>query len=117
MAGQSRMLRRSASILLRKAVTVWTDLRYGGLLYGNVKSNYADFGAVNTKNSGYDVLRVINWWLDDYRQHRIFGIEVHPNIAQTTRKRLASYPNVTILTGDACQLIPDDGSFFYPCNP
>jgi hypothetical protein len=124
----------------RKLRSALTDLRYGGsLLRGSVDSRYAHLGARGTENSGYDVLeelfanqvrpkdvlvdvgcgkgRVLNWWLDHYRSHRIYGIELDPDIAAQTRSRLRRFQNVTILTGNVCELIPADSSLFYLFNP
>jgi hypothetical protein len=124
----------------RKIRSALTDLRYGGsLLRGSVDSRYAHLGARGTENSGYDILeqlfahqvrskdvlvdvgcgkgRVLNWWLDHYRSHRIYGIELDPEIAAQTRNRLRRFQNVSILTGDVCELIPADASLFYLFNP
>jgi SAM-dependent methyltransferase len=124
----------------RKFHSAWTDLRYGGsLLRGSVDSRFAHLGARGTENSGYDVLeqlfasqirpkdvlvdvgcgkgRVLNWWLDHYRSHRMYGIELDPDIAAQTRNRLRRFQNVTVLAGNVCEQIPADGSLFYLFNP
>jgi len=128
------------SLARRKIHSVCTDLRYGAItLKGNVASSYSHLGATGTLSSGYDVLpalfanhvrpgdvlvdvgcgkgRILNWWLDHHRDHQIYGIELDPIIAEHTRNRLKRFDNVTILTGDACALIPDNGSLFYLYNP
>jgi hypothetical protein len=128
------------SLAQRKLRSAWIDLRYGGvILKGDVGSRYSHLGAKNSEHSGYDILprlfsnevrtgdvlvdigcgkgRVLNWWLDQYRNHRIYGIELDPDIAEQTRNRLRRFANVTILTGDACALIPSEGSLFYLFNP
>ena len=33
------------------------------------------------------------------------------------RNRLARYPNVEIITGDATQVLPEDGTLFFLFNP
>jgi len=115
------------------------DLRYGGLLMGGVKSRYADLGAVETTNSDYKVLanifkgrvtaddvlvdvgcgkgRVINAWLHMGYRNPIYGLELDPDIAAHTEKRLARFDNVTILTGDAIENLPAHGTVFYLYNP
>jgi len=124
---------------IRVARNALIDLRYGGLLLGKIKTRYAHLGAVNTENSDYaalsrifenrikssDVLvdigcgkgRVINWWLSRGLGNRMIGIELDERIAEQTRRRLRRYRNVTILTGDAIQNIPIDGTLFYLYNP
>jgi SAM-dependent methyltransferase len=127
------------SVLNRKWNSVRKDLQYGGLLNGDGKSAYEDLGVTGTVSSGYDVLpslfeglirpgdvlvdvgcgkgRVLNWWLDNYRQHRIYGLEIDRELAAETRRRLYRFHNVTILTGDACEILPAEGSLFYLYNP
>jgi SAM-dependent methyltransferase len=136
--GECRLMGLGSRII-RKAHTAWTDLRYGSILKGNITSSYSHLGARGTENSGYDVLpalfadhvrpedvlvdigcgkgRVLNWWLDHYRNHQIYGIELDPVIAEQCRHRLRKFKNVTVLTGDACTLMPENGSLFYLFNP
>ncbi len=124
---------------IRVARNALIDIRYGGLLLGKIKTRYAHLGAVNTENSDYaalsrifenrikssDVLvdigcgkgRVINEWLSYGLGNRMIGIELDERIAEQTRRRLRRYRNVTILTGDAIQNIPIDGTLFYLYNP
>ena len=120
--------------------TALLDLRFGGrLLKGSLKSNKAHLGSIGIEHSLYSVLdiifrdqirhndvlvdigcgkgRVLNWWLAHYRDHQMYGIEWEEFIAEQTRHRLRKYENVKILTGDACSLIPDEGSLFYLNNP
>ena len=119
--------------------TALVDLRYGAILKGKIPSNYSHLGATDTINSDYKVLeklflnqirpsdvlvdigcgkgRVLNWWLEKYRDREIYGIELDPVIAEQTRRRLRRHRNVTILTGDACFLIPNEGSLFYLFHP
>jgi SAM-dependent methyltransferase len=112
------------------------DLRYGALLGGGrIPSRFSDEGAIFTVSSRYraypilfdglvrddDVLvdvgcgkgRVINWWLSKYRANRIYGLEIDPDIASATARRLRRYRNVVILSGDASSLLPADGSLFF----
>jgi SAM-dependent methyltransferase len=127
------------SRIIRRARTAWSDLRYGSMLKGDIASSYSHLGAHDTAHSSYDVLpalfadhvrpedvlvdigcgkgRVLNWWLDHYRSHQIYGIELDPVIAEQCRHRLRNFKNVAVLSGDACYLIPEDGSLFYLFNP
>ena len=115
------------------------DMQYGGLLGGAVETPYAHLGAVKTENTDYvalssifrgrikdsDVLvdvgcgkgRVINFWLSQGLCNRMVGIELNDKIADETRRRLIRYKNVTILTGNATENIPVDGTLFYLYNP
>jgi len=99
-----------AALIIKRLRTALTDLRYGAILKGSVVSRYSHLGATATENSDYkqlatlfhdkirptDVLvdigcgkgRVLNWWLDHYRDHKIYGIELDSIIAEETRRRL-----------------------------
>jgi SAM-dependent methyltransferase len=125
--------------LRRKIGTALLDLRYGALLKGNIETSNAHLGARGTENSGYDVLsvlfhdriragevlvdvgcgkgRVLNWWLKKCASHKMYGIELDAAVAERTRNRLKAHRAVTILTGDACNLLPAEGSLFYLFNP
>lgn len=116
-----------------------TDLRYGGLLSGGMKTQHRGLGAYNVVNSPYSVLphifagrigpsdvlvdvgcgkgRVINWWLSQGARNRIVGIEINPEVAAATAKRLRRYPNVTIVAGDATTAVPSDATLLYTYNP
>ncbi|MBW3623770.1 MAG: class I SAM-dependent methyltransferase [Armatimonadetes bacterium] len=115
------------------------DLRYGGFLGGSKKTDHYHLGAANTVNTDYgmmpqifngriaesDVLvdvgcgkgRVINWWLSRGLKNKIVGIDLDEEIAAKTRQRLRRHPNVTILSGDALELLPEDGTLFYLYSP
>jgi SAM-dependent methyltransferase len=116
------------------------DLRYGGFLGGTIKTRHAHLGAHDVGNAEYDELgrlfanvdvrpddvivdvgcgkgRAINWFLSEYPENRIYGIELEPDVCERTARRLRRYPNVTILCGDATELLPEDGTLFYLFNP
>lgn len=117
--------------------TVAIDLRYGAILAGNAPSRGP--GAYVVANTPYSVLphifarrirrddvlvdvgcgkgRVINWWLSRGLRNRLVGIEVDPDVASATRKRLRSFPNVTIVCADAAVAVPDDATLLYLYNP
>ena len=131
----SARLRRAGWI----ARSLVTDLRYGGVLRGNISSRYRGAGAYNVVNSPYsglphifrgrigpqDVLvdvgcgkgRVINWWLDQGLRNRIVGIEIDPDVASDTARRLSAFGNVAIVHDDATTGVPDDATLLYMYNP
>lgn len=124
--------------LVRSAVL---DLRYGGrLLGGAVGTNDPQSGYMMTENTDYEVLnrlfgqieirpddvivdvgcgkgRMVNWLMSRGHRNRIVGIEIIPEVAEFARARLKRYPQVEIITGDATQLIPPEGTIFYLFNP
>jgi SAM-dependent methyltransferase len=61
--------------------------------------------------------RVIAWWLDQHYENPIYGLELDPATAERTRRRYRRYPNVTIITGDAVENLPANGTLFYLYNP
>ena len=116
------------------------DLRYRGLLAGTVRTRYAHLGAHHTTNSDYDDLpalfgaarlrsddvivdvgcgkgRVINWLLAHHPGNAVVGIELDPEIAAATERRLRRYPGVKIVCGDACTLLTAEATVFYLFNP
>jgi|GEM_PF-1715383 len=118
------------------------DMKWGGYCGGLKYSPYAHLGAYVTLSMDYaqlsylfthndlpiheaDVLvdigcgkgRVINFWLGRGCHNRIIGIELNEAIASVTRNRLARYRNVEIITGDASQGLPQDGTLFFLFNP
>jgi SAM-dependent methyltransferase len=116
-----------------------TDLRYGRVLAGDIKTRYRSAGAHNVVNSQYSVLphifadrigdddvlvdvgcgkgRVINCWLSCGLRNRIVGIELDPEVAATTRKRLRRFRNVDIVNADATRAVPDDATLLYMYSP
>jgi SAM-dependent methyltransferase len=140
-ANGSLVKRRSklerARIALRNAAR---DLRYGSVLAGTIRSRYPELGAFHVTNSEYDDLphlfaaarlvdedvivdvgcgkgRVLNWLLAEHPRNRIVGIELDPEVCSKVARRLRRRANVTILCGDATELVPADASVFYLFNP
>jgi protein-L-isoaspartate O-methyltransferase len=137
--------RRARGIATRLNTAGWigrsvaTDLRYGEILSGNIPSRYGKAGAYNVVNTPYAVLpeifagrigpddvlvdvgcgkgRVINWWLSRGLRNRMYGIELDPEVAAATRRRLRRFGNVTVITGDATTSVPDDATLLYMYNP
>lgn len=115
------------------------DSHYGELLGINMKPTKMYRSLINLVNSDYQTLdyvfanrikpsdvlvdigcgkgRVFNWWLRQNLDNRMIGIELDWKIAAATQKRLQDYPNVSILAGDAVELIPPEGTLFYLYNP
>ncbi|WP_327089376.1 class I SAM-dependent methyltransferase [Nonomuraea sp. NBC_01738] len=114
------------------------DRRYGAFIGGTKKTPFAAAGANDTANVSYrelpplfngivrpdDILvdvgcgrgRVLNWWLDHYPGHRIYGIELDSEVADQVAERLREHP-VIVLAGDARMVVPPDGSLFFAYNP
>jgi hypothetical protein len=122
--------------------TLLIDLRYGGSCGGTIPSRFEHLGAGATQSTGYDQLdevfrragirvdpadvlvdigcgkgRVINYWLGRGYRNRMVGLELDPEFADGTRRRLRSWPNVEIIAGDAVDNLPEDGTIFYAFNP
>jgi SAM-dependent methyltransferase len=120
-----------------------TDRRYGGFAGGTQGTDYLDEGMLGFSSVDYvqlvrifdaendlaigpdDVLvdigcgkgRVLNWWLGRGQGNRIYGLEIDEGLAAQARDRLAGFPNVTILTGDALSQLPPDATILFMFNP
>jgi CelD/BcsL family acetyltransferase involved in cellulose biosynthesis len=126
--------------LVRRALNLCADLRFGTSLRGNVSTRFGHMGAFSTANTDYlalcrmfdgekiqpdDVLvdvgcgkgRVVNFWLSRYPHNRMIGLELDPQIAAQTEKRLSKFKNVTIVAGDCLKRLPPAGTIFYLYNP
>ncbi len=121
---------------LRNAVL---DSRYGRPVVGSARTRFPERGSADIVNSDWgalkrifdgrvgeeDVLvdvgcgrgRVLNYWLRNHPHNRLVGLELDPDVAASTRERLARFTNVGILAGDAVENLPDDGSLFFLFNP
>jgi len=109
------------------------DLRFGTLLGGihvtQPESGNSDYYALakifKNRVQESDVLvdvgcgrgRVINWWEYRYPENEKIGIELDETIARQTQKRLRKHKDVTIISGDAVENIPETGTIFYLYNP
>jgi SAM-dependent methyltransferase len=126
------------SRLLRNATL---DFRYGGQWLGGAEpTKYAHLGAYDVHNSDYGVLdqihwsiaagdvlvdlgcgrgRVLNWWLRHFPGNPIVGIELDPEIAARTRRRLSDFKSVTVLTGNAPDVLArlERADVIYMHNP
>jgi SAM-dependent methyltransferase len=122
--------------------TIVLDLRYGGYCGGIRSSRFAHLGAAGTMSTEYhhldelfrragirvdpaDVLvdigcgkgRVINYWLARGYRNRIIGLELDAGVADRVRRRTKVWANVAVITGDAVENLPEDGTVFYAFNP
>ncbi len=119
------------------------DRKYGGYCGWAKKTSFAVDGAYGISSCDYsdlrrlfhpangieltaqDVLvdigcgrgRVINYWLGLGLGNKIVGVEIEETVAREAAARLARFPNVTILHGNALELIPSDGTVFHLFNP
>ncbi len=119
------------------------DRRYGGSCAGQAPTSFKHLGAYGTSSADYvqlrrifspengltidseDVLvdigcgkgRVLNHWLEMGLDNRIVGIELDERFAGFAASRLAPYPNVEVICGDAIEAIPADGTVFFLFNP
>lgn len=130
------------TVLTRLTLAVYNDardLRFGRPLAGQVPTRFDHLGAKDTANSDYralekifagritpdDVLvdigcgkgHVINYWLRQGFTNPIVGVELDADIAAQTRARVRRYSNGRILTGNALEVLPADGTLFYLYNP
>jgi hypothetical protein len=118
---------------------VFIDIRYGGILSGELKTRFAHLEAVETGSSDYSILsnifddriknsdvlvdvgcgkgRVINSWLHSGYHNQMIGIELDEDIAAQTRNRLRKYDNITIIAGNIIENIPKNGTLFYLFHP
>ena len=48
---------------------------------------------------------------------KLVGIEFNPELADLTRERLKAFPKITVLTGDALELIPLDATVIFLYRP
>jgi hypothetical protein len=132
MRGSLRKFRKILRNLIR-------DLRFGGLLGRTIRTRYAHLGAVSTVSTDYAVLpeifggvigpddtlvdvgcgrgRVIAWWLGEGYKNRIIGVELDSEVANYTRRLTRRFPNVSIVTGNIIDCIPQNGTIFYLYNP
>ena len=60
---------------------------------------------------------MLNWLLAHHPENVVYGIELDPEIAATTTRRLRRHPSVRIVCGDATELLPVEATVFYLFNP
>ena len=124
---------------LRNAAIDW---KYGGSCGGRIPTKFADSGATGTSSADYyqldklfgskgvriqpeDVLvdvgcgkgRILNYWLYRGFRNRMYGLELDPEFAATSARRLRKFENVSIIAGDALVNLPDSATLFFLFNP
>ncbi len=138
-------LHRKATRVVRIIRNLLIDLRYGGylgvnlhprdilrradtknrLLYAYNSDDEALQQVFRNRIKPNDVLvdvgcgrgRVLNWWLYSGYRNRMIGLELDAETAEQTRRRLKAYENVSIITGNAVDHLPPEGTIFYLYNP
>lgn len=118
----------------------WIDWRFGGTTFVNEPSRFKHVGAHLVQSLDYencaattrliqvqpdDVLvdvgcatgRMLNWWLACGFRNRMIGVELDPEIAEKTRRRLSPQKNVEIITGDAADCTPLSATVCYLFSP
>ena len=118
------------------------DIKYGGILSGDIKTRHGKEGAMDVSNTAYSIMpllfkdtiskedilvdvgcgkgRIINWWLDNsYGVNGIYGIELDSEVANKTQTRLNKYENVTILNINILDYLEGniDANVFFLFNP
>jgi len=61
--------------------------------------------------------RTIAWWLSQGYKNRIYGFELHEEIAVFAKKAFEKYANVTIKNENIFDAFPADADVFYMYNP
>ncbi len=118
------------------------DIKYAGAylgipLYNENKSE----GFTNTTSSEYDILtelfqklkisrddvivdvgcgngRVLGWLTANYPQNQVIGIEIDPNVAASTKKRMRKYCHVEVIVGNCLDKdTMQKGTVFYLFHP
>ncbi len=125
---------------IERVSTYLTDWRLARRSLGAIdESRFAATGSKGTQSVSYRVLpqlfddriqaddvlvdvgcgrgRVLSWWLDRGYRNTMVGLEIDDLIAAETRQRLARYPRISIVTGDAVKNLPNDGTIFFLFNP
>ena len=136
-----RRLRRSR-LGTRTLHNLLVDVRFGGWCGGREENPFAPGGAFPIQSIDYAILarlhrwnglavapddvlvdvgcgkgRVLNWWLSRRLPNRLIGLELVPDVARATSRRLQRFPNVEIRPGDAIAQLPAEGTFFFLYSP
>jgi SAM-dependent methyltransferase len=127
--------------LARLARNLYLDVKFGGRFLGGHIASPAGARSdhTGTGNTDYAVLarmfsevrlapddvfvdvgcgkgRTFNWLLQQGCRNRLVGIELVPEVAEFTRRRLRRYPQIEIVTGDIRERLPE-GTVYYLFNP
>lgn len=120
---------------------LYLDFRYGGKsLEGEKLSPFYSQGCFHTQNTEYEELkhlfsglelkdsdvimdvgcgrgRFFNYLLSQHFKGSLYGVEIDPEIASFTKKRLKRYSNVTIFTGNALDYVRKEITIYFLFNP
>ncbi len=126
---------------LQALENIYLDLRYGRKSLDDEKySPFYEQGCFHTQSTEYEELkkvfnffplkdsdvimdigcgrgRVFNYLLSRKFKGQLYGVEIDPEIASFTEKRLKPYSNVTIFTGNALDYVREDVTIYYMFNP
>jgi SAM-dependent methyltransferase len=126
---------------IRSLRNLMRDVRFcGRFLGGGEPTRFAHLHAKDVANSDYQAMaevfghvpikddsvivdvgcgkgRVLNFLLGQGVKCDIIGIEIDPDVALTTARRLRRYSNVRIVTGNIVDAWPESGTVFYVYNP
>ena len=139
--GLGDVSRYSLHVIKERAYASAIDLRYGGkMCRTDLNEAIYNNGRHTMVHTHYHVLRdifarvpitpddvlvdigcgegrVINFWLSRGLKNQIVGIEAVEAVAAEARKRYQKYRNVSIVTGDAIENLPRNGTLFFLYNP
>lgn len=118
------------------------DRKIGGISLAEVReSRFQELGAYPTMSADYGAIemmfrdfpldgndvfvdvgcgfgRVISWLLIKKSPcKKYYGVELDPDVAAVAAKRFEAYPQVSILTGNVLDVLPQDGTVFWLYNP
>jgi SAM-dependent methyltransferase len=126
---------------VRSLRNVVLDVRFGGrFLGGGAPTRFAHLHAHAVANSDYLAMeevfgrasitdnsvivdvgcgkgRVINFLLSRGIKCEIIGVEIDPEVASATARRLRRYRNVRIVSGNILEQWPQNATLFYVYNP
>jgi SAM-dependent methyltransferase len=124
---------------LKMVKNMLLDLRHGGLLGRTIPTRYGHLGATDTVSTDYAVLphvlgdtvgsddvlvdvgcgrgRVLVWLAHRKMGRRLVGVELDPEVAAYAARKVRRFANVTIVSGNVLERMPDDATVFYLYNP
>ena len=134
---------RGGRLLRRSLPNVLCDLPYGGWLGGSIPPRYLDLGQHSVESTDWaDLHALFSHPLTRPRpddvivdvgcgkgralaflarltrgRNRIVGLELDPEVAESTRVRMRRLESVEVVPGDAVERFPADGTLVYLANP
>lgn len=123
--------------LVSTHVTDWRNM--GHYLGGVEPSRFAATGSKGVQSVSYRVLpqlfsgrirsddvlvdvgcgkgRVLSWWLRQGYRNAMIGLEIDETLARETRRRLRHASQLSVVSGDAIENLPENGTLFFLFNP